>query len=155
MKNVLFALIGVVVSVAGYFGYQMYIQGDYKEGVYFGSYEYESHGANYVTTAVLTVDSTGNIISCFVDSTYSKDDVYTTKQTLGEEYGMLASSGIEKEWNEQADAFSDKVVAEQGLDWVKWSEEDETVLDVDSISGVTVSADAMYTAVESALELAK
>ena len=59
------------------------------------------------------------------------------------------------EWYEQAKKIEDKVVSEQGLDWVKWSDDAKTKLDVDTISGVTISADSYIKAIDSALSQAK
>lgn len=136
-------------------------KGAYKEGTYFGSINYESYGKSYVTTATVYVDNTGYIKSVFIDSTYFKDDVYTTKKTLGDEYGMKSASAaagnIENgaEWYEQISEIEEKVVSEQGLDWVKWSNEEETKLDVNTISGVTITADTYVKAVDAALSQAK
>lgn len=72
-----------------------------------------------VTVASVTVDENGTIISCAIDEVSAKvnfdDDGHittdlngeiSTKQELGENYGMKAASSIQKEWNEQADAFA-------------------------------------------------
>ena len=135
--------------------------GKYKEGTYFGSYQYESYGAQYVTTAVVYVDSNGMIKSVYLDSTYNKDGVNTTKKTLGDAYGMKETSANMgnipggAEWYEQAKKIEDKVIAEQGISWVKWSDEAKTKLDVDTISGVTISSDSYINAINSALSQAK
>lgn len=134
--------------------------GNYKEGTYFGSYQYESHGS-YVTTAVVYVDSNGVIKSVYLDSTYNKDGINTTKKTLGDSYGMKETSANMgnipggAEWYEQAKKIEDKVISEQGLDWVKWSDDAKTKLDVDTISGVTISADSYINAINIALNKAK
>ncbi|MDD2469778.1 MAG: FMN-binding protein [Bacilli bacterium] len=134
-------------------------QGNYKEGTYYDSVQYTSYGVNYVTTAVLYVDKDGLIKSCFIDSTYEKDGVKTTKKVLGDAYGMKETSAnignIEggAEWYEQVAVIEDKVVSEQGLDWVSWSDEKETKLD--SVSGVTITADTYIDAVRKALDKAK
>lgn len=136
-------------------------QGIYKEGTYFGYDSYESHGDNFVTTAVIYVNENGMIKSVFLDSTYTKDDVLTTKKSLGDDYGMKSTSANMgnipggAEWYEQAGKIEEKVVLEQGLDWVKWSDEAKTKLDVDTISGVTISADSYINAIGNALKNAK
>ena len=136
-------------------------KGNYKEGTYFGSYQYESYGAQYVTTAVIYVNNGGVIKSVYLDSTYTKDGVNTTKKTLGDAYGMKETSANignipgGAEWYEQAKSIEDKVVSEQGLDWVKWSDDAKTKLDVDTISGVTITADSYIKAIDSALSQAK
>lgn len=136
-------------------------KGSYKEGTYFGSYEYESYGAHYVTTAVIYVNNNGVIKSVYLDSTYNKDGVNTTKKTLGDSYGMKETSANignipgGAEWYEQVKNIEDKVIAEQGLDWVKWSDDAETKLDVDTISGVTISSDSYINAINNALKTAR
>ena len=136
-------------------------KGNYREGTYFGYDSYESYGANYVTTAVVYVNEDGMIKSVFIDSTYDKDSVNTTKKSLGDNYGMKETSaniGVipgGAEWYEQVAKIEDKVVSEQGLDWVKWSDEAKTKLDVDTISGVTISSDSYINAVSKALSQAK
>ena len=41
-------------------------EGNYKEGTYFGTYEYEYSGQKDVATAVIYVDANGMIKSCFI-----------------------------------------------------------------------------------------
>lgn len=134
-------------------------QGNYNKGTYMGSSVFESYGKKYVTTAVLYVDNNGLIQSCFIDSTYIKDDVNTTKKVLGDNYGMKETSKNKgvipngAEWYEQIAVIEDKVVKEQGLDWVTWSDTEQTKLD--GISGVTITADTYINAIRKALEQAK
>ena len=135
------------------------VTGDYKEGTYFGTKEYVSYNVRYVTTATIYVGSDGMIKTCFIDSTYTKDSVNTTKKTLGDAYGMKetsASIGVipgGAEWYEQVKVIEDKVVAEQDLDWVKWSDDAKTKLD--AVSGVTITANDYIDAVKVALDKAK
>lgn len=134
-------------------------KGSYKEGTYFGSVSFTSYGASYVTTAVIYVNEDGMIKSCFIDSTYNKDSINTTKKVLGDAYGMKTSSASAgniaggAEWYEQIKVLEDKVVAEQDLDWVKWTDEAKTKLD--SVSGVTITANTYIEAVSKALSQAK
>lgn len=134
-------------------------EGKYKEGTYFGSHQYESYGKKYVTTAVVYVDKDGLIKSVSIDSTYFKDDVYTTKKVLGDDYGMKATSAsigvIEggAEWYEQIAVFEDKIVKEQGLDWLTFTDDAKTK--TDAVSGVTITVDTYNAAVKNALEQAK
>lgn len=136
-------------------------KGEYKEGTYQGNVAFESYGAKYVTTAVIYVDSKGTIQSCYIDSTYNKDGVNTTKKTLKDNYGMKATSETigtipgGAEWYEQVEQIENKVVETQGLDWVKWSDDTKTKLDLDTISGVTITADTYIKAISNALEQAK
>lgn len=135
-------------------------KGVYKEGTYMG-YDYysDSYGNNHVTTALIYVDDNGLIKSCYIDETYEKDSKNTTKKVLGDDYGMKETSaniGVISggaEWYEQIKVIEDKVVSEQNLDWVKWQTDDETKLD--SISGVTISANSYINALKNALEDAK
>ena len=93
----------------------------------------------------------------------SYDDVHSTyietKKTLGDAYAMKETSkniGVipgGAEWYEQVEVIEKKIVEEQNLDWVKWSDAEKTKLD--SVSGVTITADTYIKAVEKALELAK
>ena len=134
-------------------------QGSYKEGTYLGYDIYESYGEKYVTTAVIYVDANGMLKSCYIDSTYNKDEVNTTKKVLGDDYKMKetsASMGVipgGAEWYEQVKVIEDKLVAEQNLDWVKWQDAEQTKLD--SITGVTITADSYIKAIKNALEQAK
>lgn len=59
------------------------------------------------------------------------------------------------EWYEQVLKIEEKVIAEQGLDWVKWTDNEKTKLDLDTISGVTITADSYINAVSNALNGAK
>lgn len=133
-------------------------EGNYKEGTYFGTYEYEYSGQKDVATAVIYVDANGMIKSCFIDTTYMKNDVYTTKKTLGDAYGMKGTSAnmgtIEggAEWYEQIKAIEDKIVKEQGIEWVKYDAEGSKL---DGFSGATIKVADLMKAVETALNAAK
>ena len=132
-------------------------KGDYKEGTYFGYSEAESYGKMFYSTAVVYVNESGMIKSVFLDNTYSKDDKFTTKKVLGNDYGMKETSAnigvIEGggEWFEQAEVIEDKVLEEQGLDWVKLNDDKK----LDGVSGVTITADTYVKAIEEALKQAK
>ena len=158
MKKILLSFV-TLVGLFTLAGCEKVNKGEYKEGTYFGSVEYESYGAKYVTTATVYVDENGLIKSVFIDSTYNKDNVSTTKKTLKDAYGMKETSkniGVipnGAEWYEQVEVIEKKIVEEQNLDGVKWSDAEKTKLD--SVSGVTITADTYIKAVEKALELAK
>ena len=158
MKKILVSLIAVV-AVFTLSGCEKVTEGKYKEGTYMGSTTFESYGAKYVTTAVVYVNEDGLIKSCYIDSTYIKDKINTTKKVLGDNYGMKSTSAQAgnitggAEWYEQVKVIENKVVEEQGLDWVKWTDTTNTKLD--SISGVTISADSYITAISNALNQAK
>ncbi|MDD2181259.1 MAG: hypothetical protein PHW32_02695 [Bacilli bacterium] len=135
-------------------------KGDYKEGTYFGaSKEFESYGSEFISTATVYVGEDGRIKSVLIDSTYNKDGVNTTKKTLGDAYGMKETSANKgaipggAEWFEQVNNLEAKIVEEQGLDWLKWSNEEET--EIDSVANVTITVDTYYEAVMNALKQAK
>lgn len=149
MKKVLFGL--VLVFALFLVGCEK-LEGNYKKGVYFGSKEYTSYGVKYVATAAVTVNEKGMIESVFIDSTYVKNGVNTTKKVLGDLYGMAKTEG-QLEWFEQVNALEDKIVLEQGLEWFNYSNEEKT--DIDSVSGVTISVNDYHDAVKIALDQAK
>lgn len=130
-------------------------KGDYKEGTYFASV---ASDANTVT-AVAYVDEDGILKSLFIDTTYPKDGVNTTKKALGDDYGMKATSASKgvieggAEWDEQINTLEKKILEEQNLDWLKWTDEAKTK--TDSVAGVTVTIDKYYAAVANILEQAK
>lgn len=127
-------------------------KGEYKEGTYFGSVQYESYGKKYVTTAVVYINEDGLIKSVFIDSTYVSNSVQTTKKVLGDNYGMKSSAASGNEWYQQVEIIEKKVVDKQGITWVKWSDDEKTKLD--SVSGVTITADKYIQAVDIALNKA-
>jgi len=88
------------------------------------------------TIVALTLDDSGKIANCAIDSVQSKiefskegkivtplDTIFVGKQELGTEYGMKGASGIGKEWNEQATAFANYVIGKT----------------VDEVKGIAVS----------------
>lgn len=152
MKKVFLALVLAMLVCTGC---EKVETGSYKEGTYMG---YNIDGES-VTTAVVYVDKNGMIKSCYIDTTYTKNDINTTKKVLGDDYGMKETSADKgnipggAEWYEQVKVIEDKVIAEQNLDWVKWQDENNTKLD--AISGVTITADSYIKAIENALKQAK
>lgn len=135
-------------------------KGIYKEGTYFGYTQSESYGTILTTTAVVYVDDLGMIKSVFIDSTYSKTaGTLTTKKTLGDEYGMKDTSASMgtiaggAEWYEQVETLEQEIIKQQGINWIKFKEDDNTK--TDSVAGVTISIDDIYTAVNNALNKAK
>lgn len=128
----------------------------YKEGVYTGTATDTYGGQNNTATAIVTVDSNGKITDVKLDTTYTTSDgVETTKKTLGDAYGMKtgnSSYGTAKyEWYEQVEALEKAIVDGQGLNSIKLNDEGYT----DSVSSCTIKIDALYNAVNSALEQAK
>jgi major membrane immunogen (membrane-anchored lipoprotein) len=134
-------------------------EGKYKEGTYYGYVEDTKDGVVTITSAVVYVNEKGMIKSVFIDSTYNKDNKNTTKKALGDAYGMKATSanlGVipgGAEWDEQVSKFEEKIVEEQGLEWLVWSNTEETK--TDSVSGVTITVSSYYKAVDNALAQAK
>ena len=49
--------------------------------------------------------------------------------------------------------LADKIIQEQGLDWLKWTDNEKTT--TDSVSGVTIKINAIYEAIGNALNQAK
>lgn len=124
--------------------------------------------ADSLAVAVL-VTSDGKILACSIDSVQSKitftadgklktdkTTTFKSKQELGEEYGMKKASKIEKEWNEQADAFA-KYVVGKTVDEVKGIAVDEEGYpkDTDLTSSVTIRITDFIAAVEKAVTNAK
>ena len=61
----------------------------YNAGEYVGSVIDSYGGENNTATAKVTIDDSGKITDVYLDTTYTKDGVETTKKTLKEDYGML------------------------------------------------------------------
>ena len=93
------------------------VKGKYKEGTYFGTYQYEYSGQNDVATSA-------NI-------------------------GVIPNGA---EWYEQIAAIEAKIVAEQGIDWIKYDAEGSKL---DGFSGATLKVSDLMKAVEVALAKAK
>lgn len=133
------------------------VTGDYKEGTYYGSLESVSYGKTYVSSAVVYVDNSGEIKSVFIDSTYFANEVYTTKKTLKDAYGMKETSASVgnipggAEWDEQVVALEKKIVEEQGTSWVTYKDDKS----IDSLAGCTIVANDLVEAVNIALKDAK
>ena len=83
---------------------------------------------------------------------------------------MRAASSIDKEWYEQVEAFADKVIKEQNLDWLtfKYKDADENIVVeqpegkteadkvyTDSVSGVTIRVDNLYRLIDKVIKQAK
>lgn len=157
MKKLLIFL--SLVCLIGAVGCTPVEEGVYKEGTYFGTAQDDFGGNNNTALAVVYVGSDGAIKSVYLDTTYTKDDEVTTKKALGSLYGMKGASASKgtiaggAEWDEQIKNLEKKVVEEQGLDWLKWSDADNTV--TDSVSGVTIKINALIEALSKAIEQAK
>lgn len=125
----------------------------YVEGLYTGTAIDNYGGQSNTATAVVTVDSNGKITDVYLDTTYTKNGENTTKKELGTDYGMY---GVEYgsqigEWYEQVEALERNVVENQGLDGIVLDSDGYT----DTVSGCTIKVDALYEALEDALDQAK
>ncbi len=125
----------------------------YDEGTYTGSALDNYGGQENTATATITVDSNGKITDVYLDTTYTKDGVETTKKTLGTDYGMYGNAYGSQvgEWYEQVEALEQNVIDNQGLDGIKLDSDGYT----DTVSGCTIKIDALYNALKDALERAK
>ena len=128
-----------------------------KEGTYEGSAVDTFGGQENTATAKITIDENGKITDVYLDTTYTKDGVETTKKTLGNDYGMKSTSAnkgvIEggAEWFEQVEALEQAVIDNQGIDFLNVDEDGYT----DAVSKCTIKVDALYEALEDALSKAK
>ena len=125
----------------------------YKEGVYTGTATDSYGGQDNTATAIVTIDNNGKITDIKLDTTYTKDGVVTTKKTLGSDYGMYNNpyGSTIGEWDTQVKTLEDFIVENQGLDDIKLNEDGKT----DAVSGCTIKIDALYEALEEALNQAK
>lgn len=137
------------VSGDGSYNLDVPVYGDLTPGVY--------HGESEGYLAVVVVNENGGIqnvtfdaVSCTEDETNT--DLYvscTTKQTLGEAYGMKNAAHTTSEyfWFEQANMLADAIVAAQGWS-TDWTITDNTM---DAVAGVTVKVSGFKAAFEDAL----
>lgn len=128
---------------------------NYKEGVYEGSAVDNYGGQTNTATAKVTIDENGKITNVYLDTTYTKDGVATTKKTLKDEYGMKKGNSsygsADYEWYEQVEALEQAVLEKQGIDFLNLDEDGYT----DAVSKCTIKIDALYKALEKALNKAK
>ena len=179
MRKLLIGLLVAIIMVTTS-GCVRVTNAQYKEGTYHAF----DPGTKY--SVVVYIDNKGVIKSVFFDAIYmtgcaqrgvlDPTCTITTKQTLGEEYGMRSKSAdigvIENgaEWYEQVNTFAEKVVKEQSIDWVvfKYKDEDGKTTNeqpegkteddkvyTDSVAGVTIIVNNLYRLVNDALEQAK
>lgn len=122
----------------------------YKEGTYEATAVDNYGNQNNEASAKVTIDSNGKITSVYLDTTYTKDGVKTTKKALKDAYGMK-NYGADKEWYEQVELLEQAVLEKQGIDFLKLDEDGYT----DAVSGCTIKVDALTKALENALNKAK
>ena len=70
---------------------------------------------------------------------------------LGDEYNMKSASEAGKEWYEQVNLIENKVIQNQGIEFMTLNEDGKT----DTIAGVTMKVNALYEALNNALSKAK
>lgn len=129
------------------------VNGQYKEGTYFG-YAYDEQYDSYATTVVY-VDATGMIQSVFIDSTYinksKSSTTASTKRIEGDDYNMKKyNQSAAGEWYEQAKSIEQYIIENQGF---------PATLDAngktDAVSGATINLSAIVESVNNALKQAK
>lgn len=125
----------------------------YNAGEYVGSVIDSYGGENNTATAKVTIDDSGKITDVYLDTTYTKDGVETTKKALKEDYGMLNHpyGSTVGEWYQQVEKLEQAVIDNQGIDFLNIDEDGYT----DAVSGCTIKIDALYQALNDALEKAK
>ena len=112
--------------------------------------EEDGTAQNYATVAALTMKD-GTITSCYIDAVQANvnfdatgsitTDLSTpvsTKNQLGDGYGMRAASSIGKEWYEQAAAFSAYVTGKTQAEVAGIAVEEGKPTDADLAASVTV-----------------
>lgn len=151
MRKYFKVLFMVMLCVFLFTGCEKVNEGNYKEGTYYGYVIDNYGGSESATTAVVYVDESGLIKSVFLDTVYKSGDVLTTKKTLGDGYNMKPASEVGKEWYEQVNLIESKVIENQNITFISLNEDGKT----DTIAGVTMKVDALYKALEKALEQAK
>lgn len=148
-------------------------EGAVKTGLYIGTNISEGKNAaeengeaKYdITVVAVTVDDTGIIRSCAIDSigtsvAFNDSGVITsdlgaaiaTKNELGENYGMKAYGGAAYEWNEQAAALAQYAVGKT-VDQLKNGAVDETghAVDADLASTATIYLGGYVSGIEAAV----
>jgi len=123
----------------------------YKEGEYTGIAIDSYGGQENTASAQISIDSEGQIIGVYLDTTYTKDGVQTTKKTLKDDYNMMSNPNAAGEWYEQVEKLEQAVIDNQGIDFLNLDEDGYT----DAVSGCTIKIDALYEALEDALNNAK
>jgi len=127
----------------------------YKEGVYEGNATDNYGGTVNTATAKVTIDAEGKITDVYLDTTYNSNGLQTTKKTLKDEYGMKIGNSAygesEYEWYEQVEALEKAIIEHQGIDFLNLDEDGKT----DTVSKCTIVIDALYEAIQDALDKAK
>jgi major membrane immunogen (membrane-anchored lipoprotein) len=124
-----------------------------KSGVYEGSAVDDYNNENNLATAKVTIDENGKITDVYLDTTYTKDGIETTKKTLKDEYGMYNNSYGSQigEWYTQVEALEKAIVEHQGVEFLNLDEDGYT----DAVSSCTIKISALVKAYEDAISMAK
>lgn len=150
MKNVKYLLcVFALILLAG-------CSKGYKEGVYTGTSVDSYGGQENTASAVVTVDSEGKITKVYLDTTYTYTNndgviVNTTKKALRDDYNMMSNPNASGEWYVQVGKLEEAVIDNQGIEFLNLDEDGYT----DAVSGCTIKIDALYAALDDALEQAK
>ena len=145
----------------GVYTVEVVVPGTYTPGVYYGS-------SDILYNVVVVINSAGGIqsvffdaVTCLADSDADgiKDSNCTTKQTLGDDYGMVTYGGAELEWYEQANELAAAIIAAQGwnADWEIIVDGDDESFDptdqevIDDVAGVTITTNGFQDAFEDAI----
>lgn len=145
MKKVLFILVASLALV----GCEK--ANNYKEGTYEANVIDNYNNESNTASAKITIDSNGKITEVYLDTTYVKNGVETTKKALKEDYGMKAYGSADYEWYEQVEALEQAIIEHQNLDFLNLDEDGYT----DTVSKCTIKINALVKAVEEALNKAK
>lgn len=124
----------------------------YKEGEYTGTAVDSYGGQENTASAIIKVDGEGKITYVYLDTTYTTaSGLKTTKKTLRDAYNMMSFPNAKGEWYQQVEKLEQAVIENQGIEFLDLNDEGYT----DAVSGCTIKIDALYEALENALEQAR
>ena len=147
------AISGVTISIDGV--YSLYaqaitngsqIRGELQDGLY--CTEADEYVDGYKEYIAMYVNG-GHIV--WLNWNAISEDGSESKKSLGNSYGMRAKSGIGAEWYEQAQAFEDYVIQNQGVDELLTDDDGTT----DAISGCTMMVSEAVEMTAEIIEIAK
>lgn len=122
-------------------------QGELQDGFYYAeAQQYDNDGYREFVSMYI---SGGRIVE--VNWNSARQDSNATKKSLGDSYGMKSASGIGAEWYQQAEAFEQYVIDNQGVGNLTTEESGKT----DAISGCTISVSGAQTLTEQILTQAR
>lgn len=148
MKKIIFILSFVLLTVGA-------LGEGYKPGIYRESNT--TIGSKYAATDYITIiiNDEGKIQNVLIDSLLPIDEKdiskgYTSKQLVGDNYGMKKASKIGKNWDEQAEIISKNIVDNQGITFTV--KEDRKT---DGIVGATIKVQGYVELINKILDRAK